>query len=109
MVESKEELKSLLIRVKEESEKVGLKLSIQKTKVMTSGSITSWQRKAGKVETVTDFIFLSSKITADSDCSHEIKTHLLLGRKAMTNLNRVFKSRDISLPTNSFSNSHVLM
>ena len=77
MAESKEELKSLLIRVKEESEKVGLKLSIQKTKVMTSGSITSWQRKAGKVETVTDFIFLSSKITADSDCSHEIKTHLL--------------------------------
>ena len=105
MVESKEELKSLLIRVKEESEKVGLKLSIQKTKVMTSGPITSWQIKAEKVETVTDFISLSSKITADSDCSHEIKTHLFLGRKAMTNLDRVFKSRDISLPINGFSNS----
>ena len=99
MVESKEELKSLLIRVKEESEKVGLKLSIQKTKVMTSGSITSWQRKAGKVETVTDFIFLSSKITADSDCSHKIKRHLLLGRTAVTNLDSVLRIRDNTLLT----------
>ena len=109
MTESKEELKSLLIRVKDESEKDSLKLSIQKTKVMTSSPITSWKIKTGKVEAVTDFIFLSSKITADSDCSHEIKTYLLLGRKAMTNLDRVFKSRDLTLPTNGFPSSHVWM
>ena len=109
MTESKEELKSLLIRVKDESEKDSFKLSIQKTKVMTSGPITSRKIKTGKVEAVTDFIFLSSKITADSDCSHEIKTHLLLGRKAMTNLDRVFKSRDLTLPTNGFPSSHVWM
>ena len=93
------ELKSLLMRVKEQSEKAGLKLNIQKTKIMASGPITSWQIKGEKVETVTDFIFLGSKITADSDCSHEIKTHLLLGRKAMTNLDSVLKNRDITLPT----------
>ena len=85
MAESKEELKSLLMKVKEESENVGLKLSILKTKIMVSSPITSWQMKGEKVETVTDFLFLGSKITVDSDCSHEIKTHLLLGRKAMTN------------------------
>ena len=96
MAESKEELKSLLIKVKEESEKVGLKLNIQKTKIMASGPITSWQIDG---ETVRDFIFLGSKITADSDYSHEIKRRLLLGRKAMTNLDSVLKSRDISLPT----------
>ena len=90
MAESEEELKSLLMKVKEESEKVGLKFYIQKTKIKASGPITSWQ-----IETVTDFLFLGSKITADGDCSHEIKRHLLLGRKAMTNLNSIFKSKDI--------------
>ena len=92
MVESEEELKSFLIMVKEESEKPGLKLSIQKTNIMASGPITSWQIDGEKVETVTDFIFLSSKITVEGDCSHEIKRHLLLGRKAMTNLDSVLKS-----------------
>ena len=97
---SKEELKSLLIKVKEESERVGLKLSIQKTKVMASGPITSWQIDGGTVETMRDFIFLGSKITADGDdCSHEIKRCLLLGRKAMTNLDSILKSRDITLLT----------
>ena len=99
MAESEEELKSLLMKVKEESEKVGLKLRIQKTKIVTSGPITSWQIDGETMETVTDFIFLSSKITADSDNSHEIKRHLLLGRKAMTNPNSILKSRDITLPT----------
>ena len=99
MVESEEELKSLLMKVKEESEKVGLKLNIQKTKIMTSGPITSWQIDGETVETVADFIFLGSKITADGDCNHDIKRCLLLGRKAMTNLNSVLKSRDITLPT----------
>ena len=99
MAESKEVLKSLLVKVKEESEKIGLKLSIQKTKIMASGPITSWQIDAETMETVADFIFLGSKITADGDCSHEIKRHLLLGRKAMTNLDSIFKSRDITLPT----------
>ena len=89
----------LLMRVKEESEKVGLKLNIQKTKIMASGPITSWQTDGGKVETVSDFIFLVSKSTADGDCSHEIKRCLLLGRKFMTNLDSIFKSRDITLPT----------
>ena len=92
MTESEEELKSFLIMVKEESEKPGLKLSIQKTNIMASGPITSWQIDGEKVETVTDFIFLSSKITVEGDCSHEIKRHLLLGRKAMTNLDSVLKS-----------------
>ena len=92
-LESKEELKSLLIKVKEESEKAGLKLNIQKTKIMASGPIISWQIDGGKVETVTDFIYLDSKITADSECSHEIKRYLLLGRKAMTNLYSALKSR----------------
>ena len=96
MVESEEELKNLLMKVKEESEKVGLKLNIQKTKVTASSPITSWQIDG---ETVADFIFLSSQITADGDCSHEIKWHLLLGRKVMTNLDSIFKSRDITLPT----------
>ena len=96
MAESEEELKSLLMKVKEESEKVGLKLNIQKTKIMASGPITSWQIE---VETVADFIFLGFKITADGDCSHEIKRHLLLGRKVMTNLDSTLKSRDITLPT----------
>ena len=96
MAESKEELKSLLMKVKEESEKVGLKLNIQKTKIMASGPITSWQRDG---EWVTDFIFLGSKITADGDCSHEIKRHLILGIKATTNLDSILKSRDITLPT----------
>ena len=96
MAESKEELQSLLMKVKVESEKVGLKLNIQKTKIMASGPITSWQIDR---ETVSDFIFLGSKITADGDCSHEIKRRLLLGRKVMTNLDSIFKSRDISLPT----------
>ena len=96
MAESEEELKSLLMKVKVESEKVGLKLNIQKTKIMASGPITSWPIDG---ETVSDFIFLGSKITADSDCSHEIKRHLLLGRKVMTNLDSIFKSRDITLPT----------
>ena len=93
------ELKSLLMKVKEESGKVGLKLNIQKTKIMASGPITSWQIYGETVETVADFIFLGSKITADGDCSHEIKRCLLLGRKAMTNLDSIFKSRDITLPT----------
>ena len=99
MAESKEELKRLLLKVKEESEKVGLKLSIQKTKVMASGPITSWQIYGETVETVTDFIFLGSKITADVDCSHEIKRRLFLGRKITTNLDSILKSRDITLST----------
>ena len=99
MAESEEELKSLLMKVKEESEKVGLKLNIQKTKIMASGPITSWEIDGETVETVSDFIFLGSKITADGDCSHEIKRRLLLGRKVMTNLDSIFKSRDITLPT----------
>ena len=99
MAESEEELKSLLMKVKEESEKVGLKLNIQKTKIMASSPITLWQIDGETMETVRDFIFLSSKITADGDCSHEIKRHLLLGRKAMTNLDSILKSRDITLPT----------
>ena len=99
MAESKEELKSLLMKVKEESEKVGLKLNIQKTKILPSGPITLWQIDGVTMETVTDFISLSSKITADGDCSHEIKRCLLLGRKAMTNLDSILKSRDTSLPT----------
>ena len=90
MAESKEELKSLLMKVKEESEKAGLKLNIQKTKIMASGPITSWQIDGETMETVTDFVFLGSKITADGDCSHEIKRHLLLGRKTMTNLDSIF-------------------
>ena len=99
MAESEEELKSLLMKVKEESEKVGLKLHIQKTKIMTSGPITSGQIDGETVETVSDFIFLGSKITADGDCSHEIKRRSLLGRKVMTNLDSIFKNRDITLPT----------
>ena len=99
MAESEEELKSLLMKVKVESEKVGLKLNIQKTKVMASGPITSWQIDGETLETVTDFIFGGSQITADGDCSHEIKRCLLLGRKVMTNLDNIFKSRDITLPT----------
>ena len=99
MAEIKEELKSLLMKVKEESEKVGLKLSIQKTKIMASGSITSWEIDGETVETVSALIFLGSKITADHDCSHEIKRRLLLGRKVMTNLDSIFKGRDITLPT----------
>ena len=99
MAESEEELMSLLMKVKEKSEKVGLKLNIQKTKIMASGPITSWQIDGETVETVIDFIFLGSKITADGDCSHEIKRCLLLGRKAMTNLDSILKSRDMSLPT----------
>ena len=98
MAESEEELESLLMKVKEESEKVGLKLNIQKTKIMASGPITSWQIDGETVETVSDFIFLSSKITADGDCSHEIKRRLLLGRKAMTKLDSILKSRHITLP-----------
>ena len=94
-----EELKSILLKVKEESEKVGLKLNIQKTKIMASGPITSWEIDEETVETVADFIFLGSKITANGDCSHEIKRHLLLGRKVMTNLDSILKSRDITLPT----------
>ena len=101
MAESEEELKSLLMKVKEESEKVGLKLNIQKTKIMASCPITSWQIDGETVETVSDFIFLGSKITAEGDCSHEIKRRLLLGRKVMTNLDSIFKSRDITLPTNA--------
>ena len=97
MAESKEELKSLLMKVKEEREKVSLKLSIQKTKLMASGPITSWQIDGETVQTVTDFIFLGSKITADGDCSHEIKRRLLLGRKAMTNLDSILKKRDVTL------------
>ena len=99
MAESEEELKSLLMKVKEEREKVGLKLNIQKTKIMPSGPITSWERDGETVETVSDFIFWGSKIIASGDCSHEIKRHLLLGRKVMTNLDSIFKSRDITLPT----------
>ena len=99
MAESEEEIKSLLMKVKEESEKVGLKLNIQKTKIMASGPITSWEIDGETVETVSDFIFLVSKITADGDCSHEIKRCLLLGRKVITNLDSIFKSRDITLPT----------
>ena len=99
MAESNEELKSLLMKVKEKSGKAGLKLNIQKTKIMGSVSITSWQIFGDTMEIVTDFIFLSSKITEDGDCSHEIKIHLLLGRKVMTNLDSIFKSRDITLPT----------
>ena len=99
MAEGEGELKSLLMKVKEESEKVGLKLNIQKTKIMASGPFTLWQIDGKTMETVTDFIFLGSKITADDDCSHEIKRHLLLGRKVMTNLDSILKSRDITLPT----------
>ena len=102
MAKSEEELKSLLMKVKEESEKVGLKLNIQKTKIMASGPITSWEIDGETVETVSDFIFWGSKITADGDCSHEIKRYLFLGRKAMTNLDSILKSRDITLPTNFF-------
>ena len=99
MTESEEELKGLWMKVKEESEKVGLKLNIQKTKIIASGPITSWQIDGETVETVADFIFGGSKITADGDCSHEIKRRLLLGRKVMTNLDSIFKSRDVTLPT----------
>ena len=116
MAESEEEIKSLLMNVKEESEKVGLKLTIQKTKIMASGPITSWGISGEIVQTVSDFIFLGSKITADGDCSHEIKRHLLLGRKVMTNLDSILKSRDITLPTKVclvkamvFSSGHVWM
>ena len=116
MAEGEEELKSLLMKVKEESEKAGLKLNIQNTKIMASGPITSWQINGETMETVTDYIFLASKITAHRDCSHEIKRCLLLGRKAMTNLDSILKSRDTPLPTkvyNSqsyvFSSSHVQM
>ena len=115
MAES-EELKNLLMKVKEESEKIGLKLNIQKTKIMASGPITSWQIDEETVETVSDFILGGSRITADGDCSHEIKRHLLLGRKVMTNLDSIFKSRDITLPTKIhlvkvmvFSSSHAWM
>ena len=99
MAESEEELKSLLMKVKVESEKVGLKLDVQKTKIMASGPIPSWEIDGETVDTVSDFIALGSKITADGDCSHEIKTRLLLGRKVMTNLDSIFKTRDITLPT----------
>ena len=99
MAESEEELKNLLMKVKEESEKVGLKLNIQKMKIMASGSITSWEIDGETVETLSDFIFLGFKITTDGDCSHEIKRCLLLGWKVMTNLDSIFKSRDITLPT----------
>ena len=114
MAENKEELKSLLMKAKEESENVGLKLNIQKTKTMACGPITSWQIDGQTVETVADFIFLGSKITADGDCSHEIKRPLLLERKVMTNLDSIFKSRDIvdkglSSQTYGFSRSHVWM
>ena len=116
MAESEEELKSLLMKVKEESEKVGLKLNIQKTNIMASGPITSWEIDGETVETVADFIFLGSKITAASDCCHESKRHLLLGRKVTTNLDSIFKSRDITLPTKVhlvkamvFSSDHVWM
>ena len=100
MAESAEQLKSLLMKVKVESEKVGLKLNIQKTKIIASGPTTLWEVDGETVETVSDFIFLGSKITADGDCSHEIKRRLLLGRKVMTNLDSILKSRDITLPTN---------
>ena len=116
MAESEEELKSLLMKVNEESEKVGLKLNIQKTKIMTSGPISSWEIDGETMETVREFIFLGSKITADSECNHEIKRRLLLGRKAMTNLENILKSRDITLPTKVhlvkamvFSSSHILI
>ena len=116
MAESKKELQSLLMKVKEESEKVGLKINIQKTKIMATGPITSWQTEAETMETVIDFIFGDSKITADGDCSHEIKRPLLLGRKAMTNLDSILKSRDVTLPTKGpssqsygFSSGHVWM
>ena len=114
MAESEEELKSLLMKVKEESEKVGLKLNIQKTKIMAFGPITSCHIDGETVETVSDFIFLGSKITADGDCSHEIKRRLLLERKVMTNLDSILKSRDITLPTKvllsyGFSSGHVWM
>ena len=114
MAESEEELKSLLMKVKVESEKVGLKLNIQKTKIMAHGPITSWQIDQETVKTVSDFIFLSSKMTADGDCSHEIKRHVLLGRKDMTNLDSILKSRDITNKGSSsqsygFSSSHVWM
>ena len=116
MAESEEELKSLLMKVKEESVKVGLKLNIQKTKIMASSPITSWQIDGETVETVSDLIFWGSKITADGDCSHEIKRHLLLGRKVMTNLDSIFKSRGITLLTKVrlvnamfFSSSHIWM
>ena len=99
MAESEEKLKSLLMKVKEESEKVGLKLNIQKMKIMASGPITSWQIDGETVETVSEFIFLGSKITAGGDCSHEIKRHILFGRKVMTNLDSIFKGRDITLST----------
>ena len=107
MAESEEELKSLLIKVKEESEKVGLKLNIRKTKIMVSGPLTSWEIDGKTVETVSDCIFLGSKNTADGDCSHEIKRRLLLGRKVMTNLDSIFKSRDITLPTSNVHRSTV--
>ena len=106
MAESKEELKSLLMKVKEESEKVGLKLNIQKTKIMASGPITLWQIVGETMETVIDFIFLGSKITANGDCSHEIKRSLLLGRKAMTNLDSILKNRDITLDKGPSSQSY---
>ena len=115
MAESEEELKSLLMRVKEESEKVGLKLNIQKTKIMASGSITSWEIDGETVETVSDFILGGSKITADGDCSHEIRRRLLLGRKVTTNLDSIFKSRNTTLPAKvhlvgyGFSSGHILM
>ena len=115
MAESEEELKSLLVKVKEESEKVGLKLNIQKTKIMASGPITSWQIDGDTVETVTDFIFMGSKITADGECSHKIKRRLFLGRKAMTNLYSILKSRHYfankgpSGQSCGFSSSHVWM
>ena len=115
MAEREEELKSLLMKVKEESEKVGLKLNIQKTKIMASGPITSWQIDGETVQTVTDFILRGSKIIADGDCSHKIKRHLLLGRKVMTNLDSILKSRDVTLPTKyinqsyGFSSTHVCM
>ena len=113
MEESEEELKSILMKVKEECEKVGLKLNIQKTKIMASGPITSWEIDGETVETVSDFIVLGSKITLDGDCSHEIKRRLLLGRKVMTNLDSIFKRRDITWPTKvrlvRAMNSHVWM
>ena len=117
MAENEEELKSLLMKVKEESEKVGLMLNIQKMKIMASCPITSWEIDGETVETMSDFIFLGSQITADGDCSHEIKRRLLLGRKVTTNLDSIFKSRDITLPTmvhlvkaiNGFSSDHIWM
>ena len=116
MAESEEELKSLLMKVKEESEKAGLKLNIQKTKIMASGPIISWQIDGETMETVTDFLFLGSRITADGDCSHEIKRHLLLRRKIMTNLDSILKTTDITLSTKlclvksyDFSSGHVWM